>query len=285
MAVSYLMLTASVIMFGVQFRLNQIYEKEAGSSTRATLVFIAGYSVVGVAVLAVINGIRFETTPFTLLIAAISAVDFIAYSFFSVKAFSKVNLSLFSIFSMLGGMLLPFVAGIVFFREGLTIGKILCIVFLIAAVCVTFERKKKKSGLGYCLLVFFTNGMAGVLSKIFQSAPYPKTNEAMYSILCAAGTGLIAAVSLLFVKGEKVRLNKKIIISMAGYGALNRVANYLLLLALAVLPASVQYPFVTGGVMVVSFLIGLLTHQKPTKRELFSVLLSGCGIAALMVFA
>jgi drug/metabolite transporter (DMT)-like permease len=53
-------------------------------------------------------------------------------------------------------------------------------------------------------------------------------------------------------------------------------------IALAVLPASVQYPFVTGGRMVVSCVISLLRRQRPTWREWTSVLLSFAGIMILI---
>ena len=279
----YLMLTASVIMFGIQFRLNQIYEKHAGSTSRATFVFIGGYSVFGLIILLIINGLHFEFTVFSLIMAILTALDFIACSYFSIKAFSVVNISLFSIFSMLGGMLLPFITGILFYHEELNAGKIVCILLLIAAVAVTFEKGKKNKGMLYCVGVFFFNGMSGVLSKIFQSAPFEKTNEAVYSVMCTIATGVIAAVLLLFTKGDRVRLNKRAVAAMSFYGVINRVANYLLLLALAALPASVQYPFVTGGVIIVSVAIGLLTKQKPSKREFLSMFLSAAGIAILLL--
>ncbi|MBQ6019910.1 MAG: EamA family transporter [Clostridia bacterium] len=280
---SYIMLCASVLMFGLQFRFNQIYEKNAGNSLRAAFVFITGYSSAGLIILLFINGLHFDFTAFTFIMSILTALDFIACSYFSIKAFSVVNISLFSVFSMLGGMLLPFVSGIVFFHEALNTAKIVCILFLVAAICVTFERKKNNAGMRYCFAVFFFNGMSGVLSKIFQASEYPKTNESVYSFLCAAMTALIAASFLPFIRGEKIRFTKKIVVAVAGYGILNRVANYLLLLSLAVLPASVQYPFITGGVIIVSVVIGFFTHQKPTKREMLSVALSAAGITALML--
>ena len=54
------------------------------------------------------------------------------------------------------------------------------------------------------------------------------------------------------------------------------------LITLAVLPASVQYPFVTGGTMVVSCVISVLRRQRPTWREWTSVLLSFAGILILV---
>ena len=68
---------------------------------------------------------------------------------------------------------------------------------------------------------------------------------------------------------------------MAGNGVLNRVANYLLLLSLAFLPASVQYPMITGGVMIVSTLICFFGKNKPTKKELLSLLFAFAGMLAL----
>jgi multidrug transporter EmrE-like cation transporter len=70
---------------------------------------------------------------------------------------------------------------------------------------------------------------------------------------------------------------------MLGYGVLNKIGNFLLLIALAHLPASVQYPMVTGGVMICSTVICFFTHQKPGKREIASLVLSFVGILALVL--
>ena len=56
----------------------------------------------------------------------------------------------------------------------------------------------------------------------------------------------------------------------AGNGALSKVANFLLVLALVHVDASVQYPMVTGGTMIVSTAISFFCRQKPSKRELLS---------------
>ena len=70
---------------------------------------------------------------------------------------------------------------------------------------------------------------------------------------------------------------------MLGYGILNKIGNFLLLIALAHLPASVQYPMVTGGVMICSTVICFFTRQKPGKREIASLALSFIGILALVL--
>jgi len=279
----YAILTAAVVLFGVQFGFNQLYEKESDGSLRSSFIFIFGTSIVGVPILWAVNGAALSCTSFSLIMAVISSVNMLLCNYCSLKALGKVNLSLFSIFSMLGGMMLPFLTGIIFFDEDLTLGKILCLLILTAAVLVTVDYKEKGPGLLYCAAVFVFNGMSGVISKLYTSLPYEKVSQAMFSLLCAALSAVIAAFPLILIKKQPLRLTKKGFFATAGAGAFNRTANYLLLVALAQLPASVQYPFVTGGVIIVSFIISCVTGQKPSKKELVSILLSFAGIAVLML--
>ena len=69
-----------------------------------------------------------------------------------------------------------------------------------------------------------------------------------------------------------------------GNGVLNKVANFLGLLALTTLPATVQSPFTTGGIIIISTMIAVLMHQKPSRRELLSVGLAFVGMVILVCF-
>ena len=93
----------------------------------------------------------------------------------------------------------------------------------------------------------------------------------------------ISIVALVAIRKKLRKPNLRAIILSAGGGTLNRIANYLLLIALAVLPASVQYPFVTGGVIIVSTVLAALTKQKPSKKEIIAVGLSFIGVLALVL--
>lgn len=279
----YGVLTVSVVLFGIQFFFNQRYQEESGSGVGATFVLAFGSNLVGLLCLLVINGFAFGFTPFTFWMAALAALNSLLYTFCSLKALAHINLSLYSIFAMLGGMLLPFVVGMLFFDEPMTLGKGICVAVIAVALLLTVERGEGKNGWIYYVGVFVLNGMSGVLSKIFQAAPYAKANAAVYSIWTALISVVFSGLVLLCLLGKWKRPNAKAMLYTAGYGGLNKIANYLLLLALAVLPASVQYPFVTGGTMIVSTVISLLCRQKPTKRELLSVALSFLGIMVLVL--
>jgi len=279
----YGIISIAVAMFSVQFLFNQKFEKEYGNDLRAMLVFSAGTSLAGLIVLLLINGFELGCTPFALIMCIIGAINGMIYTFCSLKVLGKINLSLYSVFAMLGGMALPFATGILFYGEPLTVGK--CICFAIVAASLFLTVKKGDSGFSggwYYAGVFVLNGMNGVLSKIFQDAPYAKPTAAGYAALGAVVSLVMAVALLFFVKGEKRPLSLRAVGSMVGYGLLSRIGNWLLLIALAVLPASAQYPFVTGGVMILSTAISYFTPQKPNKRELIAVALSFVGLLILM---
>ena len=272
-------------MFGLQFFFNDRYQKESGSSLGSTFIFSLLNSIAGLICLLIIHSFKLEFTPFTLIMASIAAINSIACTFCSIKAFEHINLSLYSIFAMLGGMLLPFLAGILFYNEKMTPGKSIALLLITAALFFTIKRGEKRKGTIYYIGVFVLNGMSGVISKFFQSAPYPKTSAASYSVWAAAVSALISAIVLLCLFKTLKRPSFKAVSYTVGFGAINKVANYLLLIALAVLPASVQYPFVTGGTMIVSTVISLVAKQKPSWQELASVGLSFVGVLILVFMA
>ena len=279
----YGIIMIAVLMFSMQFLFNQRFQKEYGSGLRSLLVFFLGYNAAGLLVLLIINGFRIEFTWFTLLLACLWSVNCLVLSFCSFKAFEKVNLSVYSLFSQLGGMMLPFFAGVILFDEKLTAGSVICFILVLISLLFTVKRGSGGSYVIYYAGIFVLNGMAGVLSKWFAAAPWEKTSSAGYSILSAAVAAVLAAIALLFVKGDRLKLSVRGATNMLGYGILNKIGNYLLLIALVHLPASVQYPMVTGGVMICSTVICFFTHQKPGKREIASLVLSFVGILALVL--
>lgn len=279
----YGMVSAAVIMFGLQFFFNQKYEAECGNGRKASMMFILLSNAVGLLILLAVNGFKMEYTNFTFVFALLAAVNMLLYNICSMKALGKINLSLYALFSMLGGMVLPFCAGVFFFDEEFTWGKIICLVTVIAALLLSVRKGEKQKGTIYYIGIFVFNGMSGVISKFFQSLPYEKTSEAAYSVWSAMLTVIFAGIALLFMRNDSVKISLKSVYWSSGYGVLNKIGNLLLLIALVHLPASVQYPMVTGGVMIVSTLLSYFTPKKPGIREIMSVVLSFAGIMALIL--
>lgn len=286
----YGLIILSVVMFGGCFALNDVYRKMRGSSFKVSLENTIVGAVAGIIALIIYNGARFEFTPFTLIMATLGALNAIGFAVCSLKALDYINLSVFSLFSMLGGMLLPFLQGILFYNEGITVAKVVCIVLVVAALLLTVSWGKSNGGMIYYVSVFVFNGMSGVLSKIFTSAPFEKTSAAAYSIWQAVIIAVITATILVFIRLREGKTDKdspKLAIRAtsvsAANGILNKVANFILIIALVHVQASVQYPMVTGGTIIVCTCISFLGDKKPTAKDILSVLLAFAAMFALLV--
>lgn len=280
----YGLILLAVIMFGGCFAINDIYQKKIGSSLKISLQFSLMSSTAGAIVLLLMNGLKIEFTWFTLLMAFLSALISFGFTFCSFRALGSINLSLYSLFSMLGGMALPFLQGIIFYGENITLAKILCFIVICVALLLTVERSQKKSGTIYYIGIFVLNGMAGVLSKIFTEAPYAKTSAEGYSVLIAVCTAAFAALLLLIIFRKGCLKLSKSALGLASLGGITtRLANLWLVVALVHVDASIQYPMVTGGVMIVSTLICFFCKNKPSKREILSVLVAFAGMLCLLI--
>lgn len=283
----YGLILLSVVMFGACFALNDVYRKLRGSGLKQSLETTFIGSLAGIIVLIIFNGLKWEFTWFTLIMAMIAALNGIGFTFCSFKALDVINLSLFSLFSMLGGMALPFLQGILFYGEwNQIVAKIICFVCISIALALTVTKgdDKKKSGTIYYIGIFVLNGMSGVLTKLYNTLPFARASAEGYSIWIAICSLVLAVVLWLVLYGKDKNgqpYTWKAAAVSATSGTISRVANYLLVIALLTVDSSVQYPLVTGGVMIVSTLICYLSDKKPTKKEWLSVAIAFVGMLAL----
>ncbi len=288
----YSFLIISVLLFGFNFFFSQQYQKEEGEGRAQIISFTLFQNLAGLIVLLVINKFRFEFTWFSFLIAFLSALNAICFSLFSLKAFKHVNLSIYSICSMLGGMILPSIVGVAFFNEPFTVAKIICSALVILALVIGFkpdknsetstQKKNKLFGMLFCLGIFITNGLSGVFSTVFALGNYEKTSAEGYSILICACVVAITAVAYFIDFKNRNKYSLKTWAYTVGSGVLNRIGNNLLVLSLALIPASVQYPLVTIGVMISSTVIAFFTKQKVAKTDIVSLIIAVVGVVAMI---
>lgn len=280
----YGLILLSVAIFGGCFGLDDLYQRRRGTSLRISLEYSLLSALAGLTVLSVINGFRIEVTLFTLIMALLSALTGFEYTFCSFRALRTINLSLYSVFAMLGGMFLPSLQGILFYGESFTFGKAVCFVLIGVALSLTVQRGALQKGIVYYIGVFVLNGMSGVLSKIYTESLFEKASAAGYSILICLCTAFIAVLLLLFMRHEKVQTSTTATLGIGFLsGAGNKLANYFLIIALMHVDASIQYPMVTGGVMIMSTLISYMSSKKPSRREIISVILGFAGMLALFL--
>jgi hypothetical protein len=268
----YTLVIISTILFSLQFLFTQRFQETSGTGMKPTLVFSLYKSLVIILMMLLISGFKIQFSWFSLLMATVYAVSSMAMSYYSLKAFAVANLSVYSVFSMLGGMILPFFLGVLFFDEGdKLVFKIICCALIVVAVLLNIKSgKQDKKALFYYFAVFVLNGMSGVISKLHQSSSLSPVDSSSFMLWSAVVTVVLSAAWLLIAYRQIPLVKGKNILFVTGYGVFNGLGNLFLLIALSGengLPASVQYPLVTGGVMVCSTIISTIRKEKLTARE------------------
>lgn len=280
----YILVFSATILFALQFLFNQKFEQTRGSDLKSALEFTFYKSVIIVIMMLFISRFKVTVTLFSFVLSVFYAGACILMTYFSMKAFAVANLSVYSVFSMLGGMILPFLLGVGFYDEKLTVFKGFCCGLIVVSVLLNLKGgNQSKKAFFYYMAVFVLNGSVGVVSKIHQSSQLPHTDSTGFMILSSVVSIVISGIWLL-AKYKKIPVIKgKSLMYASGYGIFNGVGNWFLLISLVNLPASVQYPLVTGGVMVFSTIISAIRKEKLSKIDYIAAVISVVA-SVLMAF-
>ncbi|MCI8388798.1 MAG: DMT family transporter [Clostridiales bacterium] len=286
MFVAYMLISVSAVLFSCQFLFQKKYNDTEGVGVYAAFLFSFLTAIVRIILVLAIYGFEHEFTMYSSLLALIASAGLVLNAYFSAKAFENANMSLYSMFMMLGGMILPFIFGIICFDESMTVTKLLCCVFIFVALIINVDMKDKgtRSAVKYYIGVFITNGMAGVIAKFNQSSANG-IKSSSYLMLTGIWTAAISVIFVIIIAYKQKKVFVKpgsALISSAMFGLMTSLGNLFVLIALETLPASVQYPMITGGTIVVSTLISYFRKEKLTKRSWIAVAVS---LAASIIMA
>lgn len=287
----YLILMAAVILMALQFSSSKAYEKRCGSGARASLRFSAlsgGISALVCLAVALITGESLRITPYSLLLAAAIAVLCCTYTFIGFRIMKIGTLSVFTLFLMLGGMLLPYLFGVLFLEESVSLWRIIGVILLtLSLVFPVLGRKQSGQSAGglfllLCGAVFLLNGGVSICSKLHQiNTAFDTADSATFSMLANALNCLISTAGWVVLTIREKRLAKNVSqpsrtegnaslssVSwiLAAGAACNGISYILQLISAGKLPASVMYPMITGGNVVLSALAGLLFFREKPDR-------------------
>ncbi|MBQ8310304.1 MAG: hypothetical protein IJX80_04735 [Clostridia bacterium] len=289
--IDYILILLAVICFAAQFAFTKLYERSVKQTLITTLVMLTATGLIGFLLFFCVGGFHLSFSPISALWAVIFALIMIPYYVIGIKVLSLGSLAVYSMFMMLGGMLVPFFYGVLLLNEPLSPGKIVGTVLLTVFIVLQAlwgpptedaESKKGTKALFFvlCLLIFFINGMTGVIAKA-HSISMGAVNETSFTATYCALTFLLSlillAVSALKHKKEaapqiRSALRGRPILIMVLLGAAAYGGNFLQLTAAGNVPASVQFPLVSGGVIVLSALVStFIFREKISKREWISV--------------
>jgi drug/metabolite transporter (DMT)-like permease len=200
-------------------------------------------------------------------------------------------------FMMLGGMLVPFFYGILFLNEEISVGKI--IGSILVTLCIVLQALWQKSdptennadnnannkGKKYlffalCICIFFINGTVCIISKshAMSTGTVPETSFTFLScLLTVVLSAIFLGGTLITKRDEKLPavhtvLKAKPIAFASLIGCAAYVGNFLLLVAANHVPASVQFPLISGGTIALSAIVSFaFFKEKLSAKEWISI--------------
>ena len=310
------MLTAAAVAIAGQFSLNKLYEKRIVRSKNHLLIFPIAVSAVSAAMFLCLNAFSLQATGFGVGMAACGAVISVLSAILGIVIVRVGQVSVYTMFMMLGGMLLPYLYGVLFLKEALSPFCIAGLAALAAALALSAFGKGGGSGAKpkkifylLCAAAFLLNGGIGIVSKAHQisASALPTYDFLIWNYLFQfVLSGIAFGAYALFaahrrkraeadgasagaqgeaeIATERRKRGLYAFLIVAAYAVVSGGGFLLQLLAAIKLPASMQYPFVTGGSVILTTLAAaLFFREKITLKGYISLILMLAG-TVLFVF-
>ena len=281
---NYTLVIIATVLLAVSFVLQKKYQTIEGVNISAGLKFNALNGLFTALIFFALLGFKIEFSLFSVILAFLMALLSMLYVILGFKILKDSGMSVYSIFLMSGGMLLPYFYGVLFLEEALTPLRIVGVVVILVAVIFSNKEKSniKVAVLPLCIAVFILNGFVSIISKAHQInetfSPVSSTAFVMYSGL---GKFIFSSVALLLCKEKQKNISlssNNTIFIVIGSALVGGISYMLQLIGAKGLPATVLYPIVTGGSIIFSALSGkVFFKEKLSSYRLISVALCFVG--------
>ena len=316
----YLFLALACTLFSVQFLFTKSFSRRASTAAHVGLWNGCVVSLCMALYLLPMNGFRVELTPAAGLLALLFALCAVTMSLCNIPAMRLGNMAVVTTYMLIGGMVLPFGYGVLWLKEDCSPLKLVAIAVLILAIIPNVldgksaaqgsaPRSRGKTILfhGLCLVLFTLNGMTSVLSTM-HSLHENKISSGGFTLLgalCQFSMTLLILVGYTVycrARGERgahrrifyevTRVSpttSRALVTLLAFGfcfsLCNGVANIFSQESLAAgMPSSVQFPVISGSVIVLTALFGhWFFGEKIDRYGAISLALSVIGSVLFMV--
>lgn len=285
----YLILTLGSLLLAVDFSFNKLFQGIYGAKPKSAFLFnmlAGGFAAV---IFFIINGCRFNVTPFSLLMAGFASLLAMSYNIIGFKLLKSGTMAMYTLFLMTGGMTLPYIWGLLFLDEPFKPLRMVGLAVIIGGVVLsnfTNERFNLKQLL-MCIAVFVINGFVSITSKMHQvNTSFKTVNTTEFVVLQGFCKLLIAGIIYLVLRSREERsengptLKKAVIIAFCS-ALFSGMFSLLQLTVAQRCPASVLYPFNTGLTIIMSSLAGVIVFkERLSKKSVLGIAL--CFIGTVM---
>lgn len=300
--INYLWILIATVLLAFEFVIQKLYQGKLGTSPRAGFFYNAMYGLFTAVVFFAVGGFKLTFTPFSAIMAFLMTAFAVSYSVIGFRVLKSGGVSIYTMFLMTGGMMIPYIYGITFLNEGVNIFRIIGLVVIASAVVISSGGIKKTSWtlIAMCSAVFVLNGLVGIVSKQHQVEMVAERFETVDTISFVMFTGvakfvMCAIAYLITSKTEKKetvggeRVESKALVRALPLtllvAAVGGASYFLQLVGASNLPASVLFPCVTGGSIIFSSLAGLaFFKEKPSKAQWLAIAMCFVGTCLFLEF-
>lgn len=237
------------------------------------------------------GGMTFAPSWPTVLLGILNAGVLLLFNISTIEVGNRGPYSFMMVCSMFGGILVPVVVGPLFMHEPFSVLQGVAAVLMMAALVLMNGQKitLKGAGQGYyfwCLVLFFSNGVFGVIQNLQVQVMDGAQRSEMLMILY--GCSALAALMPMLVRGQGrkfltgLKMGTKAAICLAVACCATAMAVNLLLYILNDMASSMLYTMDNGAVLVLSILYALiLFKEKPTRAQVLGMVLAVSSIVII----
>jgi len=258
-----------------------------GEESDATPVFSCIYGViVGVSVLAVALGFRFEASLATWGLGIANGLMLFLYNLGVIKASRTGPFSLQSIFRLFGGVVVPMLFSMLFWGDRLNAMQIIgIVVMLVSFVVINIDgnalKGVKKGYAGWVALLFTVNGLYGTLMAGQQQVMNGAQSNEMI-VITFLSSALISLVSLVVSRrgetGKAFRMSGKAWGHAIGAGVVAALAVVQLMALINRMDSlAVFYTVENGMVLVLTVVMSAIMFKEKLNRNV----IIGIGLSVI----
>ena len=286
--VYYILIFLAALGAAANFAVTKVYQLNRGNTLETGVIFNCLVGLVGSLIYFVVCGFKIELTMFSVILSLMFTIFVGMYTIIGFKIMSIGSMAVYTVFLMLGGMILPYLYGLLFLNEEITVMKVIALIMMtIAIIFQNGGEKKKGKALFYilCISVFILNGLTSVVSKIHQVYPQYNTVSNNEFVLLKNITRFLAFGAMIpFVRRKDTKIfdmKPKLYLVISFSAILTSVSYFLQLLCATYVPATVQFPIMSGGSIIFTALLGLICFkEKLSARQALCLLL--CIISTIV---
>jgi len=218
----YIEVLIALLLLVCYFVTNKAFQKRVGSDAGSSMTYSCTRGFITALLFFVAYYFINRHTPvitwYSALMAAALAVFVVGYTLVGFKVMNYGSLSVYTVFLMLGGMILPYLYGVIWLNESINAFRIIGIVIMVISMFFPLLEKREtapgadgeKRGKPWlfallCILVFLLNGAVSVISKTHAAGVLKlETSDSMtFVMLCALFNGILSGIILLVLKLHK----------------------------------------------------------------------------------